>query len=284
MGNLFETFKKKKQKPKKKDTVSDYVQALLAALFLAIIIRGFVFEPFKIPSESMVPTLMIGDHIFVKRYAYGLRVPFTKYWLAEFDDPKKGDVIVFTYPHDDDVNYIKRVVGVPGDKISMKDGQLFVNGKKIEYKNFSVKGMGQNNACVVTLDPETKSVVPDKIEPIAFNRNYDQFQYKVEDIEGHKHLIQRSILAPNNSDFEEFTVPPRQFFVLGDNRDQSQDSRFWGYVPREYLKGKAIFIWLSLNSEGTSCPHDSMYNWIGKIFGAENFPSIRWDRFGKEII
>src|SRR3989344_3536314 len=97
--------------------ISEYIQALVAAVILAVLIRGFVYEPFKIPSESMVPTLLVGDHIFVARYKYGLRVPFTKIWLKEFDGPKRGDVMVFSYPEDEDVDFIKRVVGLPGDKI-----------------------------------------------------------------------------------------------------------------------------------------------------------------------
>ena len=273
----------KKKTSKNKESFGDLLQALFSAIFLAILIRGFLFEPFKIPSESMVPTLMIGDHIFVKRYEYGLRIPFTNAWLMEFDGPERGDVVVFSYPKDDDVNYIKRVIGVPGDEIEMKNDQLFVNGKKVAFEKIGIQGKNKDNHCQSVVEESSLNVVPQDSLPIAFNRSFDQFQYKTESLDGKKYLIQSSHYAPQESTFK-IKVPDRQYFVLGDNRDQSRDSRFWGFVPRHLLKGKAKFIWLSLNSEGVDCPYDGAYNWIGKSFGIPHFPSVRWDRFGKSII
>lgn len=253
------------------EVISEYFQALFGAVLLAILIRGFVFEPFKIPSESMYPTLLVGDHIFVKRYQYGLRVPFTKFWLKEFDDPKRGDVVVFSYPEDEDVNFIKRVVGIPGDTVKMEHGALFVNGKPVQQKDVQVTGVNEKNICWTDLDEASQKNVPQGMQPFPYYRNFREFQPKIEtNPDDRSYVIQRHLVSPLDSDFE-VVVPERDFFVMGDNRDMSQDSRFWGFVPRENLKGKAIFIWLSLNYEGVNCKNE---------FGLK----MRWDRFGREII
>ena len=250
---------------------SEYVQALVGAVVLAILIRGFVFEPFKIPSESMYPTLLVGDHIFVKRYAYGLRVPFTKFWLSEFDNPKRGDVVVFSYPEDEDVNFIKRIVGVPGDTIKMENGDLLVNGKKLAHETVSVTDVNADNQCWADLDAQSQKDVPQGMQPFPYYRHFRQFQPFVEtNTDDKTYVIQRSLTSPLEGDFE-ITVPERSYFVMGDNRDQSQDSRFWGFVPRVNLKGRAVFIWLSLNYEDKKCPYD-----LGL--------GMRWDRFGRKII
>lgn len=271
-------FKAKKENQQPKNTfqvVAEYVQALIGAVLLAILIRGFVFEPFKIPSESMVPTLLVGDHIFVARYKYGLRVPFTKIWLKEFDGPQRGDVVVFNYPADEDVDFIKRVVGLPGDTVAMKDGKLLVNGKEIGKKQFYLQGKNKDNACVMDVSERTDKFFPKEFKKFPYYLKYSKFEKFVETFgDGEQHMMQRSILEPNDIDFE-IKVPERQYFVMGDNRDHSLDSRIWGMVPRENLKGKAIYIWLSLNHERTSCA----YNFISP----DVFSNVRWDRFGREI-
>lgn len=250
---------------------SEYVQALLGAVLLAILIRGFVFEPFKIPSESMYPTLLVGDHIFVKRYEYGLRVPFTKFWLTEFKEPKRGDVVVFSYPEDEDINFIKRIVGVPGDVVRMEKGELLVNGKNVQHKDITISRVNEDNRCWIDLGEKSQKIVPEQMQPFPYYRRFRQYQPMVEtNADGKNYVIQRSLVAPLDGDFE-ITVPERNFFVMGDNRDQSQDSRFWGFVPRENLKGKALFIWLSLNYEGVACKNE---------FGLK----MRWGRFGRKII
>ena len=262
------------QKPKKlfSELAREYLQPLLSAIVLAILIRGFFFEPFKIPSESMVPTLLVGDHIFVKRYAYGLRIPFTKTWLTEFENPKRGDVVVFSYPGDESVDFIKRVIGLPGDKIKLEEGILFVNGQKVEQTDLAMTGPEPKNHCHMKLEDASQNLLPSGFKPFPYYRDIKEFQVKFETFDnGVQHLAQRSTHMPVETDLE-ITVPPRSFFVMGDNRDQSQDSRFWGFVPRENLKGKAEFIWLSLNNEGMSCPGD-----LG-------FLPIRWDRFGRKIL
>ena len=192
--------------------ISEYIQALVAAVILAVLIRGFVYEPFKIPSESMVPTLLVGDHIFVARYKYGLRVPFTKIWLKEFDGPKRGDVMVFSYPEDEDVDFIKRVVGVPGDVVEVRDKDVYVNDALADTSH------------IQHTDPTV-------------------------------HLDRRDNFGP-------VTVPGDSYFVMGDNRDQSLDSRFWGFVKENKIRGKAFLIYWSWNSDEIR---------------------VRWDRIGRRL-
>lgn len=256
--------------------IAEYIQALIGAVLLAVLIRGFVFEPFKIPSESMVPTLLVGDHIFVARYQYGLRVPFTKLWLTEFDGPKRGDVVVFSFPEDESVDFIKRVVGVPGDRIAMHGGVLTVNGEPVRERFFEPLKPKASNKCVMELAPSSRSIFPDDLLEFPYYLKYRKFQQALERLPGGPvHMIQHSRENPNNIEFE-ITVPERSYFVMGDNRDQSHDSRMWGMVPRENLKGKAVYIWLSLDHERNRCP----YNFIDPRI----FPNIRWDRFGRKII
>jgi signal peptidase I len=257
--------KQAQQRPKNGlEVVSEYIQALVGALVLAVLIRGFLFEPFKIPSESMVPTLLVGDHIFVERFKYGLRIPWTKKWLTEFDDPKRGDVVVFSYPQDEDVDFIKRIIGIPGDTVRVTPDKVFVNGKELDQKDFMVDGLNPDNNRLMVLTPEAERTVPDYLKPFPYYREYRNYDHKIESLDDDKtfHYAQRSKIMRREKD-EEFVVPPRNFFVMGDNRDESQDSRFWGFVPRENFKGKAIFIWLSLDNDR---------GWF------------RWNRFGRKII
>jgi len=271
--------KTKKEDGSKKNflqVLSEYVQALIGAIILAILIRGFVFEPFKIPSESMVPTLLVGDHIFVARYKYGLRIPFTKKWLTEFDGPKRGDVVVFNFPEDEDIDFIKRVVGLPGDKIVIKEGNLYINDKLITEENFYIQKQDSENNCVMDLQKESLTIFPKDFLKFPHYLKYNKFQQALESFgEGEIHMVQHSIENPQNLEVE-ITVPERSYFVMGDNRDQSRDSRFWGFVPRENLKGKSIYIWLSLNHDRTHCE----YNFVSPRI----FPNVRWDRFGRRII
>lgn len=256
--------------------VAEYMQSLLAAVLLAVLIRGFVFEPFKIPSESMVPTLLVGDHIFVARYKYGLRIPFTKVWVKEFAGPQRGDVVVFSYPEDEDVDFIKRVVGIPGDAIAMKSGILYINGQPVREDIIRPVGQSDSNNCVMELDPLSQGIFPENLNGFPYYLKYKKFHQIIEKFDGgSEHLIQKSRENPSEIEFE-ITVPPRFYFVMGDNRDQSHDSRLWGLVPRDNLKGKAKFIWLSLNHERTACP--------GNVWDPYIFPHVRWDRFGREII
>ncbi len=249
-------------------------QSLAIALILAIIIRGFLVEPFRIPSESMIPTLVVGDFLFVSRYEYGLRVPFTKKWLVEFDDPQRGDVIVFNYPKDESVDFIKRVVGVPGDRVAMRSGVLYVNDEPIRTEAFSLLSVDPDDSCNMVLEKSAGELLPAEFKPFPSYLLRDEFQQRMEWFGDKMHMIQYAKGGDTVGDFS-VVVPERSFFAMGDNRDMSGDSRFWGFVPRENIKGKAQFIWLSLNNDHSHC----RYNFIDP----QILPNIRWSRFGRAI-
>ncbi len=182
--------------PKKKSLVREYGEALLVALVVAIIIRTFFFQPFTIPSGSMLETIQIGDYLLVNKMAYGMKNPFTdNSWLYEGNDPAHGDIIVFKYPEDPSVDYIKRVIGVPGDTIEIRDKQLYRNNTPVQEPYTQHK------------DPHMMMDVRDNYGPV--------------------------------------TVPAHSFFVMGDNRDNSRDSRYWGFVKKEAIHGKAWRIYWS---------------------------------------
>ncbi|MFH0825243.1 MAG: signal peptidase I [Pseudomonadota bacterium] len=193
----------------------EYSEAFVVAVVLAIIIRAFLIQAFKIPSGSMIPTLLVGDHILVNKFIYGIRIPFTNIrWLA-FSDPKRGDVIVFVYPEDRTKDFIKRVVAVSGDTVEIKNKKLLINSAPVE-------------------------------EPFT---QYDQ------------PVLPRNSIVGERDNYGPTTVPKNRLFVMGDNRDHSQDSRFWGFVPVEDVKGEAFMIYYSV----------------------DNFPLVRWGRIFKLI-
>ncbi len=201
----------------------EYSRSFFPVLIIVLILRSFVAEPFRIPSGSMIPTLLVGDFILVNKFAYGLRLPVTHNKILQVGEPKRGDVIVFRYPSNPKLDYIKRVVGLPGDRIVYRDKKLYINGKPIK-KTY--------------------------LEPYAAPDEY-AFQHDMvylEDLEGVKHKILLNDHRRNHFLREEFLVPQGQYFVLGDNRDNSNDSRAWGFVPEENLVGKAMLVWLSWNT------------------------------------
>ena len=200
------------RKRKKKPVWREYGEALVIALLLAFVIRTFVVQAFKIPSESMLHTLLVGDHLLASKFAYGLKIPFLDSWLYQGEEPARGDVIIFRYPNDPSVDYIKRIVGVPGDVIEVRNKQLYRNGLPVE-------------------EDYIRHSDPDNSEPLRDN------------------------YAP-------VTVPPGKYFVMGDNRDNSLDSRFWGFVDREAIKAKAWRIY---------------WSWGG-------LDDIRWSRIGQKIL
>jgi signal peptidase I len=226
----------------------DNIVSLAFALLLVMMIRSSVIEPFKIPSGSMIPTLLIGDHIFVNKLAYGLivpitdtRIPIVNYifkpkYLFRWSEPKGGDIVVFRYPRDEPTFYIKRIVGLPGDRIELKNKALYINGKAVERK---------------TIDSALKTKVLDSF-PEMFSRANDE-SYVREDLEVFEDTLSssRSLIMTDKSKFysENFgpiEVPAGQYFVMGDNRDHSNDSRYWGFVPFENIMGRASVIWLSI--------------------------------------
>jgi signal peptidase I len=197
--------------PKTLKTIKEYGEALFIALILAFIIRSFVIQAFKIPSGSMLETLQIGDHLLVNKFVYGLKVPFTDMIVVPVDDPEFQDIIVFEFPEDPGKDFIKRVIGLPGDTIAIKDKVVYRNGEPLD-------------------EPYVQHTKP-------------------------------NILPTRRDNMPEVTVPTGKYFVMGDNRDNSHDSRFWGFVDREKIKGKAWIIY---------------WSWTGPF-------NIRWDRIGDVI-
>lgn len=206
------------------------------AIGIALFIRWALLEAYVIPSGSMLPTLLINDHIFVNKLVYGLRVPFTEKWMFEFEDPKRGEVIVFKYPEDPSLFYIKRVVGVPGDRISYENGDLYINDELVEKKpptdkKSEFEWLRSEDFPGVGGDAKT---------------NYTHWQETLGD-------TSYSVLLRKGEHFDleygPYTVPEGNYFVMGDNRDNSKDSRLWSaekrFVPRDLLVGRASFVWLS---------------------------------------
>ncbi len=202
--------------PAKANWLVDFGRQFFPVIVAVFLLRSFLVEPFRIPSGSMIPTLRVGDFILVNRFAYGLRCPIGDCKILALGEPKRGEVIVFRYPVDPRQDFIKRVVGLPGDTVRYVGKQLTVNGELMAQ---------------------------DTIGPFLGQRNVEA----TEQLGGTPHHILTNPDRPAQ-DFE-FTVPAGQYFMMGDNRDGSSDSRFWGTVPEAYLKGRAFFVWMSWDSE-----------------------------------
>ncbi len=205
---------------KPKSVLREYTEAIVIALLLALFIRTFVVQAFKIPSGSMLPTLQIGDHILVSKFIYGVKIPFSGAVLIPYKKPKTNDIIVFKYPVNPKLDFIKRVIGVPGDIVEIKDKKVFVNGKPFED------------------------------------------QYGV-------HRDARTIPAANSprDNFGPKKIPENKYFVMGDNRDNSHDGRFWGLVDIRAVRGKAFVIYWS-------------WDVLKPLFSVDRFTSVRWNRLG----
>jgi signal peptidase I len=198
----------------------EYAKAFFPVILIVFVLRSFIAEPFRIPSGSMLPTLNVGDFILVNKFSYGVRLPVLNRKMVSLSDPKRGDIMVFRFPHDPKMHFVKRVVGLPGDKIEYKSEKLFVNDKEMTQ--------------VADGKYDFKSGVSRKLSLNKF----------VEDLENVKHdiLLDPRRAAANSMKFE---VPADQYFVMGDNRNYSNDSRYWGFVPDRNVVGKAFFIWFS---------------------------------------
>jgi len=187
---------------RKKSLVREYTESIIIALLLALVIRTYLVQAFKIPSGSMEDTLVIGDHLLVNKFIYGTKIPFSDSQVIKVRDPRRGDVIVFEYPEDPSKDFIKRVIGTPGDVVEGKDKKVYVNGKLYQNPHEIHK---------------EKEIVPKEMNP-------------------------RDTFGP-------VTVPPNSYFVMGDNRDRSYDSRFWGFVTRDKIKGLAFIKYWSWDRE-----------------------------------
>ncbi|WP_338847616.1 signal peptidase I [Massilia sp. W12] len=214
----------------------EYTGAFFPVIVLVFFVRSFLFEPFKIPSSSMVPTLQVGDLILVNKYTYGIRLPIINKKIISINEPKRGDVMVFKYPPDTSLDYIKRIVGVPGDKVEYKNKRLSINGQPVEYKelpdylsNESLRYMRQLNE---NLNGVSHNILTDDARPPYLVPAPDNFP-------------QHERCTYNTEGFV-CTVPPGHYFMMGDNRDNSLDSRWWGFVPDENIVGRAFFVWMNL--------------------------------------
>jgi len=185
-----------------KTKTKEYIESIIIAILIALFIRTFIICAYKIPSRSMVPTLLVGDHILVSKFIYGVKIPLLRTTIIPVREPKRGEIIVFIYPHDRSKDFIKRVIGVAGDKIEINNKKIFINGK--EYSD-------------------------------SFGTYSDT-------------MIYPSSMQPRDN-FGPVTVPEKSLFVMGDNRDESLDSRFWGFVDLKDVEGKAFIIYWSWNRD-----------------------------------
>lgn len=214
----------------------DYLTTLLLAVLCALFVRSYMVTAYKVPTGSMQPTLKPGDFIFSSRLSYGVSIPFVqKKWGASL--PDRGDLVVFNYPNQPQVNYVKRVVGLPGDRVQILKGRLILNDEPLAYEiETSVSGDNPN--------PELFDI---------YQESSGSTQWRV--------IFQKK---NDKKDFGPLVIPPGEVFLLGDNRDASDDSRYWGTVPMSQVVGKVVFIWLSLDWQ--------------KKWGGDRYPSVRWER------
>jgi signal peptidase I len=203
----------------KEPLLVEYARSFFPVVLIVLLLRSFLFEPFRIPSGSMMPTLLIGDFILVNKFSYGVRLPVLNYKVIEVGEPKRGDVVVFRYPKQPTVDYIKRVIGLPGDRIAYFDKKLYINGQP------------------------TQQVDLGKYTGVGQGVNMSGSELIKEDLEGVEHLILNTNGVLTVEDV--FVVPPGHYFVMGDNRDNSNDSRYWGTVPEANLVGRAEAIWMN---------------------------------------
>jgi len=201
-------------------TVREYTEAILVALVLALFIRTFIIQAFKIPSGSMIPTLRVGDHILVNKFSYGISIPFTDTKIQFFGMPERGDIIVFKFPQDTSKDYIKRVIGLPGDTVEVRGDKVLINGEVVPKQE------------VNTYRYE---------DPHAFSHTGVLYE---ETLDGREHQVLYDQDTVRLGDTIK-TVPEEHYFCMGDNRDHSNDSRYWGFVPFNYIKGKALIIYFS---------------------------------------
>lgn len=198
----------------------EYSKSFFPVLLAVMVLRSFLYEPFRIPSGSMMPSLLVGDFILVNKFHYGLRLPVIHTKVTEGDKPKRGEVAVFRFPDDQSLDFIKRVIGLPGDHVSYYNRRLMINGEPLEVEKKEVYA-GQGST----------------------SDNMRGSEVFIEQLENNSHLMMTDPKVKFSANGE-LIVPEGHYFVMGDNRDHSNDSRFWGFVPEQNLVGKAVMIWM----------------------------------------
>lgn len=222
---------------KKVPVVIDYARSFFPVLLVVFLFRSFFYEPFRIPSGSLEPTLMTGDFILVNKFDYGVRLPVIHQKIAGKGEPKRGDIVVFRWPPNPSYDFVKRIIGLPGDHISYINKELIINGQQIP-QNF-IK------------------------DTIAYDEEGDEVkvQLKEEDLMGIKHKIFINPARPIE-DYKDIVVPEGMYFMMGDNRDDSADSRYWGFVADKDVVGKAVLVWMSWDSVHTNIRGDRVGSWV----------------------
>ncbi len=228
----------------RKSTVREYFESIVIAVILALFVRTFVLQAFKIPTGSMENNLLIGDHLLVNKFRYAPTASRLEKALLPIGDIRRGDVLVFKYPVEPDRDFIKRVIGLPGEKLELKDKKIYINDRPLDepYVHFLEPPRGSSE-----LSEVTSSDVRENYGPV--------------------------------------TVPPNQYFMMGDNRDNSADSRYWGFMPRDYVKGEALLIYWSYESEREDYEDESAsatVKGLASVF-MHFFTKTRWDRLGRFI-
>ena len=229
-------FSKQRRKTDKEPWWIEYPKSFFPVILIVFLLRSFLVEPFKIPSGSMVPTLVVGDFILVNKFAYGIRIPLINKKIVGIGEPTRGDVMVFRFPEDTSLDYIKRVVGIPGDRVVYANKKLFINGveqpqkrvadylhpERIHYSRQFLEKLGEVEHALL-VEEDASPAIP-FLRPFPFREN-----------------------CTYNNEGIACTVPPGHYFMMGDNRDNSADSRVWGFVPDENIVGKAFFIWFNFS-------------------------------------
>lgn len=236
--------KKHRKAEDKEPLLIEYAKSFFPVILIVFALRSFLVEPFRIPSGSMIPTLKVGDFILVNKYTWGIRLPVANVKILEISQPKRGDVMVFRYPVDPSLDYIKRVVGLPGDKVEYtRDKRIYINGQLVKWTfehdfDYAKAGFNMVNAKLyreqlgehkhaILVQPEDPPVRAEQVRPFQGRSNCDY----------------------NDHGFV-CTVPAGHYFTMGDNRDDSTDSRYWGFVPDGHLVGKAFFVWMNFSDFG----------------------------------
>jgi signal peptidase I len=215
----------------------EYTASFFPVILVVFLVRSFVVEPFKIPSGSMVPTLLVGDFILVNKFHYGLRLPITNTQITQGSPVKRGDVIVFRYPKDESVDYIKRVIGLPGDVVAYQDKRLTINGQLVPQTPMP-DFFDQE---LVTYAKQYKETIGGVTHSILINPAVPPYIIGAEDFpyRSNCQYNERGVICK---------VPPGNYFMMGDNRDNSADSRYWGFVPEANIVGRAFFIWMNFSN------------------------------------